>query len=1150
MKGVPGWTVVGCGRCDSLWLLEGWKHGYNNRATCPVCGKEHRTEKLQKLAEHEDRDGAAEIRSRMLAYRAGADEEYASEPAYAIQGEIVEEQREALASAEHIDFSVRHELFEKSAEAVFEEFDGAFENEVGTSVEEHREKFSDEAESAFEELYRRYEEEAEELLEDDESADPGPFGGPVDENPGVSARRSDLPDDDVRISDPETGPRAHQALLAAGLDELLIEALDEIPGERTGYANYLQQAGAVALDGYFAETAGKAAAAIDEAGAHDLEVGPDGIADPDDDLPETIAGDDENDPVAALLELANSLGTGMTSDGIPTSTDDVELATPPVFASSRAEPRISVELTGAFFERDRSQREDVLDLLTALGWGCEVVIVPTTVAATRLYKQHRDQLPAGVTERLNPRRGPPAHVTDGRPQRVEERVSAAKEHLAHDGTKADVLRALRDADAQSLTYEDLRELLGLKDSHPRVIASRLEDYGLVERIDRPDGHTALSLLSAGTSLLDDWRAFYGEETTLSDYDDDGDDDRPPGADPDSSSGADRYASPKNHLPCRVSPTEVGETPPETPGRAAATAADTDRTDRYEHGAVDVNWMDPAREAAVFGSARSGEVSLLNAELHRELDRNGDGRAPSWGYDERRDALVVGAEYHGPLQYWASIARALADPKTWRRVLGVGRVGEELEELTTNDVEKLRQGECIGWLPDEAAEDYGELVDNLREAYYELGEATQPLKTGEYQDRDDCRGEVLSMAQGLAGTMSDMLKLADVEVIREVRIPRFSDDFSAGGHVQRRRDLCKTVSLGAAIASTYDHCNAYRQLLEDRPKKVSQALEPHVDAEDPFATMHGSFVIAGHGVEDLEDELRSALSRPKEIRDDAPEIATKIPVRAGYWPTTTRRTARKMGREKNIEPGHREIAALHGFANDPYAVAEAMAKGLQREGLSREMYLDEVRTALASLRPIDDADRDTFARDRLLRGQSKGPRSGVRILLRADQPISQAEIERRGGCSTQSWRNHRDALEAAGLVEETPEGWRLTLPFHSERYEDDEEVAEPWILDPREGMLTYSADCPADVVEELANELGKLSNSVVNELLTKAHMDSGPPYDEPLEAIGAGVLTRFVDATFYTEPEPPAALLGPDLKQVSIRELESVTDPPKISYGAD
>lgn len=1154
MSGViSGWHVVGCNRCDGLWLLEAWKHGYNSRATCPNCLKEHQTRRLDTLAEHEEQDGAAELRARMLAARAGEDDAYQEEPAYEIQGEIVDEQIEAKRSADHLDLTAHRERFGGllDLDEWYEQQYGALEDDALDAFSDHREAFGEAAGDEHPHA-NFYDDEAEAFLErdrplwGDEDAETAEEAPSFDGEPRVSVRRTDFHDADVRVSDPQTGPRAHQALLDAGLDELLIEALGELPGEQTGYADHLrEEVGATALHGHFADVAGKAAAAITAARLEGVDVAPDGIEDREQ-LPSTIVGDDtEDDPVEKLLELAHSLGSGMSSTGFPTSTEDVEAGTPPIFAAARSEPTVAVEFTGAFFERERSQREDVLDLLLALGHGCEVVLVPRRVAAKRLYTQHRDRLPTGVTERLDPQRPPSPHVTEGRPKTVEERISEAKDVLDPDGSKARVLRALRDSDAHALTYEDLRDELGLEDSHPRVIASRLADHGLVERIDRPDGTTALSLLAAGEGLLDDWRRLYGEQAALSDdYDD-----RPSEADAGSPSGADRYASPKNHLPCRVTPPGDGETTPKPPGSAAPAAAEPDRTERYAHGSVDINWMDPDREAAVLGSARSGEVSLINAELHREVDRSGDGRAPALGYDERRDAVVVGAEYHGPLQWWASIARALASPMVWRKVLTVDRVGEELEELLTSDTKKLRQGECIGWLPNDAAEDYDELADQFRDAYYELGEETKPLKSGEYEDRDDCRGEILSMAQGLAGSMSDLLKLAGVDVVREVRIPRFSDDFSAGGHAHRRRDLCRSIAFGAAIASSYEHCNAYRQLLEDREDKIDQAIEPTVDADDPIATMHGSFVIAGNGVEDLDRELRSALENPKELRDDAPEIATKIPVRTGFSPTTTRRTVKKIARQKNLEPGHREITAFHGFANDPYAAAEAIAKGLAKEEHPREMHLDEVRTALASLRPVQDADRETFARDRLLRGSTKAPRSGVRALLRANEPISQAEIARRGGCSTQSWRNHRDELQAAGLVEETPEGWRLTLPFHSERYEDETDVAEPWILDP-DDRFCWSEARVDDVVEEIAAAIGALSDPIVNELLTEPYMDNGPPYSEVLESIGAGLLVRFVDATFHSEPEPPAALLGPDLKQLSIRDLQGVTDPPKISYGAD
>lgn len=71
-------------------------------------------------------------------------------------------------------------------------------------------------------------------------------------------------------------------------------------------------------------------------------------------------------------------------------------------------------------------------------------------------------------------------------------------------TDADALRALYRTEGHSLTYEDLRDELGLegRPTYVRVIAARLEEHGLVERSERPSGHRAISLQPSGEELIE------------------------------------------------------------------------------------------------------------------------------------------------------------------------------------------------------------------------------------------------------------------------------------------------------------------------------------------------------------------------------------------------------------------------------------------------------------------------------------------------------------------------------------------------------------------------------------------------------------------------------------------------------------------------
>lgn len=63
------YAVVGCNECGGLWLLS--DPGAAETATCPTCGKRHRTRTLKRFYESEDREAARQARAAMLAEKRG-----------------------------------------------------------------------------------------------------------------------------------------------------------------------------------------------------------------------------------------------------------------------------------------------------------------------------------------------------------------------------------------------------------------------------------------------------------------------------------------------------------------------------------------------------------------------------------------------------------------------------------------------------------------------------------------------------------------------------------------------------------------------------------------------------------------------------------------------------------------------------------------------------------------------------------------------------------------------------------------------------------------------------------------------------------------------------------------------------------------------
>ncbi|MFD1598141.1 DUF5817 domain-containing protein [Halobellus rarus] len=69
------YAVVGCTDCEHLWILQDPRAA--ETATCPRCGRTHRTKKLRRFVEDENREAARQGRAALLAKRGGNSEAFA-----------------------------------------------------------------------------------------------------------------------------------------------------------------------------------------------------------------------------------------------------------------------------------------------------------------------------------------------------------------------------------------------------------------------------------------------------------------------------------------------------------------------------------------------------------------------------------------------------------------------------------------------------------------------------------------------------------------------------------------------------------------------------------------------------------------------------------------------------------------------------------------------------------------------------------------------------------------------------------------------------------------------------------------------------------------------------------------------------------------
>jgi hypothetical protein len=732
------------------------------------------------------------------------------------------------------------------------------------------------------------------------------------------------------------------------------------------------------------------------------------------------------DDAHELARMTRQLG-GNTSHDVRTGLEDIHSGDPALFAAATGvTPTITISMTG-FTEVRNDQREYILGLIRAYARGCRVVLVASPIEKQFLWFKHREQLPASVKDDCNPRLGEHAN-----PTAVETHVEDARDALDADSRPVAILRAIANETSETLTYTALAAEMDVgRGTIRNHVTQRLQPHALVERFDHL-GTAHVSLSYIGQQFLDALDREIGVQSRIDDC-----------VEPTGNSSVNSRVIPPVHEGCH-SPAAEGE---DESGSGTADDRDSHRQRLpYYHQVRDAARH---RYAAAAGSTIDGGIGLVNHPIPEKDDR----AEPHWYYDHKADRLLVGAEYDNPMEWWTCIALALANPRTFQHVLTPDRLESgKLGDLLANHTDLLRNSRCLGYLKDAdaTAEDY---TDALLAAAEDLRELTKDYYHDNYDNEHRFRGDITCEALGLASTLIHLLDLADVEVVREARIPRFSRDFNDS----YKSALATTLTVGASIQSRYGEFAAYRQLFEPRKDKRESAILPSVDAEDPFGGLIGSFVLVGKGVEGFADQLRRRLAN-QEVHDDAPEFAIQVPVEVATDRQHVARSVRLLCRQKSLRSTREATSLLAALTGTPYDVAEALHNlGSESKAPHRELRLDEVRYALGTL----DADR-------ILPAMSKPTLSKVvHALLVADTPLVQSELAARADVSTRSIRTHTERLAAFDFVRETDAGWRFALPFHTD--EERGKIVLPWFVatgDDSETSKTFVRDVLGDVVSDL------------------------------------------------------------------------------------
>jgi hypothetical protein len=419
------------------------------------------------------------------------------------------------------------------------------------------------------------------------------------------------------------------------------------------------------------------------------------------------------------------------------------------------------------------------------------------------------------------------------------------------------------------------------------------------------------------------------------------------------------------------------------------------------------------------------------------------------------------------------------------------------------------------LKDEDAHADG-IIDRLDKAHEDLLDVTRRIRrkveAGEGEGCGPLYGQLARDAKGLIGTMLQLLRLAGVGVVFQVRLPEFSRNYKD----DHREQLIRMLSRLVGPSSAYGHFSVQRVLFENREEKREAAIRPDVDAADPYGTLMPSISVVGPGVTRLADRLEEAFG-DLEPHEEAPELAVRVPIedrtqtRPAYAETT-----RAMCQVKDLRPTRTAVSVLQALSGSPYDAADALqALGKETKHPGRHIRAHDLRYALS-----------TLASGRILPTHPPTVGKVISALLRVDGRIPQSELVDLADVSARSIRTNRALLETVSLLDVTEDGYRLTLSFPDERREDVLPslvgASVTTVADVAMDILTAS---PVDV--DLADPDDPLGECLFWPPQVATLCDRAPDI-APWIRLAAVLLEETIE-----DAPPSVATLGPSIKQTSL-----------------
>lgn len=342
------YAVLACSRCHDYYLAG--DPGTHESVTCPHCGDSRPPDRIRKVGEHPEREGAAELRARLIADDAGYGPDYAAVEDYGVLADQLRDQDWSVvdppASSPHSP-AVYETLVETTCARYRDAFDFTSDHPIGTDW------FADAAADAG--VTHPSADLVDECISERESPD---HDGDVPDLPNAGSLTLTT---DTHISpacsipiDAETlAPTTLQTTLfdsGGSVVDALIDAMQSLVADcppTQDVPTYLSEQGVTALDGAYARLVAQAASSL-------------------------AAGDQT--ALWRLLAVTRSLG-GQTELNLGSSLDDIERGPVALLALAGETPAIEFKLSSGFFDAKSTRRRRFLQHLHRLSLGFEVRIV-------------------------------------------------------------------------------------------------------------------------------------------------------------------------------------------------------------------------------------------------------------------------------------------------------------------------------------------------------------------------------------------------------------------------------------------------------------------------------------------------------------------------------------------------------------------------------------------------------------------------------------------------------------------------------------------------------------------------------------------------------------------------------------------------------